>query len=223
MLSEGRSDTPTEQFQMSLGERLRAADLDHVPTVPPAVDPWGDSTEEYDPLLDDTSDIPAASAEEGGLAGLLSGGDAADEEDLSSAPEGRHRRVLVVASLALLAVLGGLATGYAVVEAMGGWDTVWVSRDRDPGDPGSGGGGQPGDDELGQVGASGSPSPSASPSTSAPPSTGPSATGPAPASPTRSPAPEPTKPPDSPKPTQSTPAPTPTQTPQPTKSKPHDD
>lgn len=210
----------------------------------------GDATAEFDVLADDTGGHPAVpdvtvvgmERELGSIDDLTAAldgvrgpvvlprgderapaGDEAAPGDGAAAEQRSHRpRGMVLVSLVLLAALAGLATGYAVVEGMGGWDAVWVGSDGDSGDPGSGVGGNPDGGELGQGGASPSPSQSASasPSLSGTPSASPtSGTGPPSPTPT-SPRPQPTGQPTTPKPTTS-PTPSPSE-PAPSKSKPHD-
>ncbi|MGH3646354.1 MAG: hypothetical protein ACRDTM_04135 [Micromonosporaceae bacterium] len=173
----------------------------------------GDSTAEFDPFQDDddaTGSVPTQA---------VAGADAEGSGPVAD-PRSGPRRTAVLASLVLVAALAGLVTGYAVMERMGGWDAIWVGTDHDSGDPGSGVGGAPEDDEVGQGAASASPSPSASASPSGSPSTTPSP-GTRPTSPTPTdPDPAPTKPTESPKPTTTSPTPSPSD-PQPTKSRPH--
>lgn len=183
-----------------------------------------ESTEEFVPdFLDSTSDL-----ELGGDVGISLFDRRTDDEPASvpaetaypgAAPGGR-RKAAVIASLVLLAVTAGIFTGYAAVQAAGGWEAIWVSSkggtrttDSSPGGASPAGAGQ----------GSGSPSASSSASASA------SASGsgaPAPTATrggggsTYSPTPRPTwstdSPAPSPTPTTSPPAPSPTRT------KPHD-
>ncbi|MGH3714922.1 MAG: hypothetical protein ACRDT4_15890 [Micromonosporaceae bacterium] len=248
MVSNQPSDAPTEHVGLSLGERLRALDgyepiadegdpteTRPLPVAPPTqrppADPWGDNTADFSRV--DTA-TRAALADDSGAPDRHTDGDATHgldamlgTEDATDGPTPEERagsrRTAVVLSLVLVAALAGLGTGYAVVQAMGGWDAVWVGSDGGTGDTdgGTGTGNEPGG-ELGQgdasasPGASGSPSPSAAPSVTLTPIAPPSSSQPP------DPTPRPSGPGTTAPPTTSSPAPSPSE-PSPSRTKPHDD